>query len=109
MKYILMAKYMMLIPRFQEIFKEAKTKQVIIDGYADTTILDIIKRLNIPVTIITKSNNLLTNQDIGKYNKQYNNLTVKYDNTFYDRSFILDDSIVYHCGVLIELVIKLFR
>ena len=90
--------------KIQEIFKKAKSRLVIIDGYADTTILDIIKRLNIQVTIITKSNNLLTKQDIEKYNKQYNNLTVKYDNTFHDRYFILDDSIVYHCGASINRI-----
>ena len=90
--------------KIQEIFKEAKSKLVIIDGYADTTILDIIKRLNIQVTIITKPNNLLTRQDIEKYNKQYNNLTVKYDNTFHDRYFILDDSVVYHCGASINRI-----
>ncbi len=90
--------------KIQEIFKEAKSKLVIIDGYADNTILDIIKRLNIQVTIITKPNNLLTTQDIAKYNWQYNNLTVKYDNTFHDRYFILDDSVVYHCGASINRI-----
>ena len=90
--------------KIQEIFKEAKNKLVIIDGYADNTILDIIKRLNIQVTIITKPNNLLTTQDIAKYNGQYNNLTVKYDNTFHDRYFILDDNIVYHCGSSINRI-----
>ena len=90
--------------KIQEIFKEAKNKLVIIDSYADNTILDIIKRLNIQVTIITKPNNLLTTQDIAKYNRQYNNLTVKYDNTFHDRYFILDDSVVYHCGASINRI-----
>ena len=90
--------------KIQDIFKETKNKLVIIDGYADNTILDIIKRLNVKVTIITKLNNLLTRQDIEKYNKQYNNLTVKYDNTFHDRYFILDDSIVYHCGASINRI-----
>ena len=90
--------------KIQEIFKEAKNKLVIIDGYADNTILDIVKRLNIKVTIITKPNNLLTTQDIAKYNGQYNNLTVKYDNTFHDRYFILDDNIVYHCGTSINRI-----
>ena len=90
--------------KIQDIFKEAKNKLVIIDGYADNTKLNIIKRLNVKVTIITKSNNLLTRQDIEKYNKQYNNLTVKYDNTFHDRYFILDDSIVYHCGASINRI-----
>ena len=90
--------------KIQEIFKKAKNKLVIIDGYADITTLDIIKRLSVIVTIITKPNNLLTVQDIEKYNKQYNNLTVKYDNTFHDRYFILDDSVVYHCGASINRI-----
>ena len=90
--------------KIQDIFKEAKSKLVIIDGYADNTILDIIKRLNVKVTIITKSNNLLTNQDISKYNKQYNNLTVKFNNTFHDRYFILDNDVIYHCGASINRI-----
>ena len=90
--------------KIQEIFKEAKSKLVIIDGYADTTTLDIIKRLSVIVTIITKPNNLLTVQDINRYNQQYNNLIVKYDNSFHDRYFILDDSVIYHCGASINRI-----
>ena len=90
--------------KIQEIFKSANNSLVIIDAYADNTILDIIKRLNIEVTIITKLNNLLTKQDIEKYNKQYNNLTVIYNNTFHDRYFILDDEIIYHCGASINRI-----
>ena len=67
--------------KIQDIFKEAKNELVIIDSYADKTILDIIKRLSIKVTIITKKDNLLTEQDIIRYNKQYSNLIVKYDHT----------------------------
>ena len=87
-----------------DIFKSAKKELVIIDSYADNTILDIIKRLNIKVIIITKKNNLLTNQDIAKYNKQYHNLTVKYDGTFHDRYFVLDNATVYHCGASINRI-----
>ena len=90
--------------KIQEIFNKANNNLVIIDAYADNTILDIIKRLNIKVTIITKSNNLLTEQDIAKYNKQYNNLQVYYNNTFHDRYFILDEKIVYHCGASINRI-----
>ena len=64
----------------------------------------MIKRLNISVLLITKSNGLLTNQDIERYNKQYHNLTIKYDNTFHDRYFILDNEIVYHCGASINRI-----
>ena len=90
--------------KIQEIFKEAKKEIIIIDGYADNTILDIIKRLKVNVTIVTKPNNLLTKQDVLKYNKQYYNLKVIYDNSFHDRYFILDGNIVYHCGASINRI-----
>ena len=90
--------------KIQEIFKSAKNELIIIDAYADNTILDIIKRLKINVIIITKPNNLLTKQDIKKYNLQYNNLKVCYDNTFHDRYFILDGNEVYHCGASINRI-----
>ena len=81
-----------------------KKELIIIDAYADNTILDIIKRLETKVTIITKKDNLLTKQDILKYRKQYNNLKVSYDNTFHDRYFILDEKQVYHCGSSINRI-----
>ena len=87
-----------------DIFKSVKKELIIIDSYADNTLLDIIKRLNIKVTIITKPSNLLAKQDIERYNKQYNNLKVKYDNTFHDRYFILDNNTVYHCGASINRI-----
>ena len=87
-----------------DIFKCAKKELIIIDNYADSTILDIIKRLNIKVIIITKKNNLLTEQDLEKYNKQYHNLIVKYNSSFHDRYFILDKSVVYHCGTSINRI-----
>ena len=90
--------------KIQEIFNSANKKIIIIDAYADNTILDIIKRLDIKVIIITKPNNLLTLQDIEKYNKQYNNLTVIFNNTFHDRYFILDNEIIYHCGSSINRI-----
>ena len=46
--------------KIQDIFKTATKKIIIIDAYADNTLLDIIKRLNIEVIVITKPNNLLT-------------------------------------------------
>ena len=76
--------------KIQEIFKSSKNELIVVDNYADNTIFDIIKRLNIKVIIITKPNNLITNQDIIKYNMQYHNLKVIYDNTFHDRYFIID-------------------
>lgn len=90
--------------KIQEILKMATKKIIIIDAYADNTILDIIKRLNIGTVIITKPNNLLTKQDITKYNKQYHNLKVIFNNDFHDRYFIIDNSTLYHCGASISRI-----
>ena len=88
-----------------DIFKSAKKELIIIDAYADKTLLDIIKEVpNINVTIITKTPSLLSKKHYEKYNKQYHNLDIKYDNTFHDRYFILDNSIVYHCGASINRI-----
>ena len=90
--------------RIINIFKEAKKELIIIDMYADINILEIITKLNIKVTIITKKNNLLTEKDIEIYNKQYNNLKVIFNNTYHDRYFIIDDKTVYHCGTSINRI-----
>ena len=90
--------------KIYQIFNESKNELIIIDTYADNTILDIVKRLNVSVTIITKENNLLTHQDIEKYNSQYSNMKVIYNNSFHDRYFILDKSILYHCGTSINRI-----
>ena len=90
--------------KIQDIFKSADKRLIIVDAYADNTILDIVKRMGVEVIIITKPNNLLTKQDIVKYNKQYHNLKVCFSNKFHDRYFILDNSKVYHCGASINRI-----
>ena len=52
--------------------------------------------------LITKGNSLISESDIEKYNKQYNNLKIKYDNTFHDRYLIIDKKVVYHLGASIN-------
>ena len=90
--------------KIQDIFKSATKKLIIIDAYADNTLLDIVKRLDIEVIIITKKDNLLTKQDIERYNKQYHNLKVIYNNTFHDRYFLIDEKEVYHCGTSVNRI-----
>ncbi len=85
-----------------EIFKTSKKELIIIDRYACAIVLDMIKRLKIKVIIITKRNSLLTNQDIERYNSQYNNLKVVYSDDYHDRYFIIDKKDVYHSGTSIN-------
>ena len=89
-----------------DIFREAREKLIIVDGYADKVILDCIKDLKCDVLLITKKNCLLSPIQISKYNEQYGNLTVKYDDTFHDRYFIIDNKIFYHCGTSINKIGK---
>ena len=81
-----------------DIFKEAKKEIIIIDNYADKSILDMITNLNVKVTIVTKKFNLLKEIDIKKYNKQYHNLKVIYSDKFHDKFIILDKKVLYHSG-----------
>ena len=81
-----------------DIFKEANEEIIIIDNYADKSILDMITNLNVKVTIVTKKFNLLKDIDIKKYNKQYHNLKVIYNDKFHDRFVILDKKVLYHSG-----------
>ena len=81
-----------------DIFKGAKEEIIIIDNYADKSILDMITNLNVRVTIVTKKFNLLKDIDIKKYNRQYHNLKVIYSDKFHDRFIILDKKVLYHSG-----------
>ena len=90
--------------KIKDILKEAKKDIVIIDAYADKIVLDIIKDLKSNVTLIVKTKTLLTHLDISRYNSQYHNLTIKYNDSFHDRYFILDNSKIYHCGTSINRI-----
>lgn len=88
--------------KISEIFRKAKKDLIIVDAYADITILDMINKLNVNVIVITKQNGLLTNMDIRKYNNQYHNLTIRYSDNFHDRYFIIDNNEIYHCGASVN-------
>ena len=81
-----------------DIFKEAGKEIIIIDNYADKSILDMITNLNVRVTIVTRKFNLLKDIDIKKYNRRYHNLKVIYSDKFHDRFIILDKKVLYHSG-----------
>ena len=81
-----------------DIFKEANEEIIIIDNYADKSILDMITNLNVKVIIVTRKFNLLKDIDIKKYNNQYHNLKVIYSDKFHDRFIIIDKKVLYHSG-----------
>ena len=81
-----------------DILSVAKEEIIIIDGYADKSVLDMIRNTEVKVILIIKNCGNLKEQDILKYQEQYDNLHLIYDTTFHDRYIILDKKIFYHCG-----------
>lgn len=87
-----------------DIFKKAKNELVIVDGYADKKVLDMISKLKVNVVLIVKQNGKLKEIDIEKYNKQYNNLKVIYDDSWHDRYIIIDKRMIYHLGASLNYI-----
>ena len=76
----------------------AKNELIIIDNYADINTLNLIKKLDVKVIIISNNKRYLTREDIDKYNSEYNNLNVIFINSFHDRYIIIDNKDVYFLG-----------
>ncbi len=87
-----------------DIFKSAYKELIIIDAYADKNVLDIIRKLDVNIILIVKKCSLLSKKDIEKYKEQYKNLNVIYNDDYHDRYFIIDNTIVYHCGASINRI-----
>ena len=82
-----------------DILNLAQNEIIIIDSYADKTMLDFIRNLNSQIMLITSNRARLNDLELEKFNQQYNNkLDVIKDNTFHDRYFILDKKIFFHVG-----------
>ena len=84
------------------ILKKAKKELVIIDPYADITMLDLIRNIECSIILITSNKSKLLKSEIDKFNKQYNKLKVIKSNNFHDRYFILDRKEIYHIGTSIN-------
>lgn len=80
----------------------AKESLIIIDSYADKYVLDMISKVNVPVTIVLSTKSRLSELDVNKYKQEYNNLTLIYNDTFHDRFIILDNKILYNLGTSIN-------
>ena len=81
-----------------DILSEAKEEIIIIDGYADKSVLDMIRNPKVKVILIIKNCGNLKEQDILKYQEQYDNLHLIYDISFHARYIILDKKVFCHCG-----------
>jgi len=85
-----------------DLLKSAKSEVVLIDNYIDESVLTLFSKYqDINFTIISSDTTKRLKLDIKKYNAQYNNLTLKYSNTFHDR-FLKIDKTTYHLGASLK-------
>ena len=78
-----------------DIFNRSIEEIIIIDNYADKKLLDILKKIDRKIIIV--SSNIDENLK-KKYESQYHNVTFLNNNSFHDRFIILDRYILYSCG-----------
>jgi hypothetical protein len=89
-----------------DLLSKAKDEVIIIDNYAGKELFKIIKDVKVKVIIVSKN---IDNETVKKYQKQYSNLVIKFNDSFHDRFIILDKKILYHSGASFkDLGVKCF-
>ena len=80
--------------------ESAKSEIVVIDPYADATILDVLsgKKAGVTVRLVCKNLGKPTASEIAKFNRQYKGLTVSYSDGFHDRFVIIDNVELHNLG-----------
>ena len=83
-----------------DLVSKAKHNLVLIDPYADTKTLNVLKNkdINAFLLLITSDRAKLSQMDIDSFNDNYSGLSVVINNSYHDRYLILDDFIFYHLG-----------
>ena len=76
---------------------------IIVDNYASKELLDIIKKIDRKIIIVSENIDETLKK---KYEKQYNNVSFVYNDTMHDRFIILDRYILYSCGSSLKDVDK---
>ena len=88
------------IRQVSRLVESAKSELVIIDPYADVTLLDLLseKGAGVTVRLVCKDRGKPTTSEIEKFNRQYKGLTVSYSDDFHDRFVIVDNVELHNFG-----------
>lgn len=78
-----------------EVLNSSIQEVIIIDNYADKELLNILRKIDRKIIIISKN---IDEKLKEKYEKQYNNVTFVTNNSFHDRFIILDRKHLFSCG-----------
>lgn len=93
-----------------DLIRSAKERIIVIDNYADDSVLTQIDKRNegVAAAIYTFSRNRQIQQDVERHNQQYPPIQLHFYNKAHDR-FLIVDNTVYHIGAsLKDLGKKLF-
>ena len=78
-----------------DILNYADEDIIIVDNYVGKGLLDILRKINNKITIITQE---IDEVLLKKYIKQYKNITFKISEEFHDRFIIIDRYRLFSCG-----------
>ena len=87
-----------------DLIRKAKSDIVLIDNYADDTVLTLLSKRNINVTATIFANTISKSLalDINKHNKQYPVIEIKILPSSHDRFLLLDNKELYHIGASLK-------
>lgn len=87
-----------------EVIKQAEKEIVIIDGYVDNSLLDMLtkKHQGVTVYIYTYPTTRLNDTDVNRFNAQYPILEIKNTTIMHDRFVIIDRMKLYHIGASLK-------
>ena len=80
---------------FIDILNKAKDEVIIIDNYASKELLDILRKVDKKIVIVSKNIDEVLKK---KYESQYDNINFIYNNSFHDRFIIIDRKKLYSSG-----------
>ena len=78
-----------------DILYKARQEIIIIDNYAGKELLDLLKKIDKKIIIVSKNIDDILKE---KYKSQYNNVSFINNNSFHDRFIILDKNKLYSSG-----------
>jgi hypothetical protein len=84
----------------QSIIETAVKSIRLIDGYLDTSVLDLLalRKQNVAISILTKNLKPPVALAAKRFNEQYGQLQIRIADAFHDRFLIVDDRDFYHFG-----------
>lgn len=92
------------LQRIREIVDTARSSIVIVDGYVDAKVLDLLtaKSPSVTARLLTKGVSPALSAAASAFNKQYGGLSIRTSNAFHDRFVIVDDQDFYHFGASLK-------